>query len=1644
MPDQHQQTPATPVPIRSSAHQPAAGGIAIPAPVQLQPASQTPQQPSGATPPPPPLANIIQRQPTNIPAAPTPFRLPITNTPSPQHTPITPWHTVVQRQSKTTQPVIQRVRIKVRASETMGNDQDVNGDTTELYALYQQSGKDLPYFNRDNYPEMEAALFFARSEAMGPEQLMERLQIEEMLVEVYGHNWSTFMTDEEKKELGSQGETKEGNNSEEQDDHVRKKKKLTDTKFTSESSPIIPGNIDLQQALGSQAMETEKELKTPQKSQIGIVTWNVAHFSDKETVKETAPKPKGKAKGNTDETDQDEPVEAITRRGFQERLQQILQKFRKVMEDWDVFRKEAEAFIAAIEKYKGNDKLWKGVHNRKDTRERLERGALAAKEQLAGSGGLFAGLGEYINFKWNEAYEEALKDNLKKAPLAQKVKDFRAFGREYLDNLINVLKSVTKIWGPDIKAATFLRNMSSYVQEGPSKDDTDPRTEEERLISLESLQEKKGLLRKLLNRAEIEELARALHTRNIALQAEQMFANNSWLDIMVLQEVNNPSLLEQSGSSYDMDTGPQMVSGGENPQKEYYPILIRKGSGFTVSAIFYVNTKGNKISVKEAEEQDKQEDEEKEKQEKKPAPYEDVDWDKSAGSYRPIMVYELERPVKDSDKKEKVWIGVVHTTPETDSGVAEFNRINIYNEIKKGLATLSAQAKDKGIPLIIGGDYYLTAEAVVAEKSRKRKRDDKKEAENKETVNEVKEGTDRQFDQLTRKKEWMVTFWEDLQEVETQLGIIATAKQEIAARDLKSQKFMELRNGWISDAEAAINIILKKYEVGSVEELDALFTKETLLQAERDKKLIMLTEYRKEKQILRNVNKTTTKHRVEALDLHLTQSISGTNPKEDPLTEWSKLQIADFFIDQGWQTTKAGIMRPGGKMVTTDAEDLRHSKYWQHFSDHFPVGGIFSTAPKDEEAVMALLSQAFVEDEKAEDTAKQANINMFAFQYIRDLLRTIQQQNQPDKTEEEHSDEMTAKVYLHKIRLLEAQYDKLPKLSDKKRSKNRLMAYFKKLPGLIAAIDPTAKIDPPGYDDYVTVYLQELGEKGTDIGGLEGFKKQRLTLALVFLKERLAALRKKSPETSGPDTMQEDESQDPTVQWISIQGFIAQIQTLEQALIKQKKMEEAEQLVVFRPEDVEPESTDPALVPKEKEPIPGKQPSLPPQPELAEQEQYLLDQLIQLADQGDKIWDILFKEQEQVYPLFRARESQILSAMKGPLARVAMNGPDQALHILELLIHKYGVAPAKLLQPLAAEALQDLKIAFFTAAALARIGVPEQVMPFLQIVLGRLQVKQLPDFMEMLTYTWKETNQAPNTYMILRLLHMPEKDSHEQQVVIKVLLSMGWVMEDALGELLASPPVPVSNNEDSHFPGFGGWDALRRAREESLLTFGQQQSFSLSGEKVGLDEYMELYNADGELHNCLIFSIVRVLKLPTSVERIVEIGKTIRENKKVAADELLDTGDIPQILALLGAEATLIVISTLQNAKDPDNENRTCFDIELIGKGNIAYLINAGNLHFGYGAVKPGYAMRMANQVVIWFKQIDNSGGPKEITPEMLEMQRLHALTQQDNKKDPAEDVEEDFDMEAYQQQYDNWETEAPDENYDMAEEPGEGNSSDS
>lgn len=179
-----------------------------------------------------------------------------------------------------------------------------------------------------------------------------------------------------------------------------------------------------------------------------------------------------------------------------------------------------------------------------------------------------------------------------------------------------------------------------------------------------------------------------------------MEINNGWLDMIILQEVNDPHLLVSDfkfNNSLGIELGPLMESRkgshGQAGQKEYYPLIYRK-TKITVEKILYAQNG-------QRHEWDKEEKHQK-----------TIPWDKKGGeeekfkTFRPIIAYQVTKNCQG------YLIGVVHTSPAGE----EFERKAVYAEIENDIKTLKKYADENNLLLIIGGDFYLTAEAVVKQK----------------------------------------------------------------------------------------------------------------------------------------------------------------------------------------------------------------------------------------------------------------------------------------------------------------------------------------------------------------------------------------------------------------------------------------------------------------------------------------------------------------------------------------------------------------------------------------------------------------------------------------------------------------------------------------------------------------------------------------------------------------------------------------------------------------------------------------------------------------------------------------------------------------------------------------------------------------
>lgn len=184
------------------------------------------------------------------------------------------------------------------------------------------------------------------------------------------------------------------------------------------------------------------------------------------------------------------------------------------------------------------------------------------------------------------------------------------------------------------------------------------------------------------------------------------------LDFMLLNEMNRGiqsftnEIDTATGHKYKVAQGPQMAAmsqKGTGSQREYYP-LVYDQQKFEHKGYFYVGVQRNNTVADNTNDKQVIEWMKPEKRKKAGTLAKNTYLD-----YRPIIVHRLTRkqngPVQD---QPEIWLAAVHTTPYG----TEFERQRIFKELEGPLKNLNALAKDKKAELIIGGDFYIAAEAV--------------------------------------------------------------------------------------------------------------------------------------------------------------------------------------------------------------------------------------------------------------------------------------------------------------------------------------------------------------------------------------------------------------------------------------------------------------------------------------------------------------------------------------------------------------------------------------------------------------------------------------------------------------------------------------------------------------------------------------------------------------------------------------------------------------------------------------------------------------------------------------------------------------------------------------------------------------------
>ncbi len=441
------------------------------------------------------------------------------------------------------------------------------------------------------------------------------------------------------------------------------------------------------------------------------------------------------------------------------------------------------------------------------------------------------------------------------------------------------------------------------------------------------------------------------HKAQVINSIKSLFKNNEdWLDIIILQEVNMgmgrlKEAIQAGDSSLECISGPHMKSGNINDprgQHEYYPIIFRKERTIKLSEKLSVTQKiehnGSWVISGEG------------RNPPYPGKWKDSDvvtiyWNKKAKepTFRPVVFHDLNITVGEK-KFSDVHIGVVHTTPGASKNQEyEFQRESEFQQICDALKFCG---NDGGL-WIMGGDYYLSEEARI------------KAIDLKNIQLELTNLVNEDFSDIISEKEFRKTHIRDRL-------LQYFRKKRMVAKNFKKKDFTlgmarEISMNFSPQAQIdAIIFVRKSYNF--TQAIENTGVKQTTID------------------LVRNTLRATFERQLEDSIPHwqIVQAVSGTNwhskqilAQEIPLEDndqKSKLsieraryfaiaRIADFFLYNralpncdnilAWQTVRIGLMRPEGRVAAVDTEDLKHSKYWGKISDHFPVGGRFSTRPYD-------------------------------------------------------------------------------------------------------------------------------------------------------------------------------------------------------------------------------------------------------------------------------------------------------------------------------------------------------------------------------------------------------------------------------------------------------------------------------------------------------------------------------------------------------------------------------------------------------------------------------------------------------------------------------------------------------------------------
>jgi hypothetical protein len=154
-------------------------------------------------------------------------------------------------------------------------------------------------------------------------------------------------------------------------------------------------------------------------------------------------------------------------------------------------------------------------------------------------------------------------------------------------------------------------------------------------------------------------------------------------------------------------------------------------------------------------------------------------------------------------------------------------------------------------------------------------------------------------------------------------------------------------------------------------------------------------------------------------------------------------------------------------------------------------------------------------------------------------------------------------------------------------------------------------------------------------------------------------------------------------------------------------------------------------------------------------------------------------------------------------------------------------------------------------------------------------------------------------------------------------------------------------------------------QEEAQMRKVAQQSFEDAVPR--LVPYLELTNSSGRRDNCLIYSVSGALNKRLSENQITSLGDKLRKNPGLYdhRSNFLHTNAIPNILGELGEDNVRVIV--VGQPREQGEEGT--FNAEIINPHaqRTIFIVNAVELHFGFGALREGYNCQIIDDTTVKF-----------------------------------------------------------------------------